>query len=772
MSRKTPKSATAPVEKKKRETKRIEPAREEWEKRQKRRRHEAEAATALAGPSAGKKNRKRRRKVWQTIASGRVGDGNGQEEIIDLRSPSRSPSIECLTPRPVTQRNFTLTPDTIVLSSSRNSTPGEGVIDMAISSLHHLTASLASLDSGLKRNETQSSQFTLTRDLGSTSMVASEEAVMAYHQLTPTYPTPHASRETSEEAIDIHHHNSASRSPTSHIARGISEEAVINHHHNSPTSQDTRGSSEEAIIMHHHTSPLPQGTSTMSEQAVVAYHHRSVSISPNPPISRETSEEAVIAHHHSSPPPARSQVIHDNPDGTPVRDRSISEHHHASATRSSHNSKPEGKEKSPVEHSEPVKPTTTEINEVKTFKSDSLSMLKSESSLLQPFAYPASTPLPSPPLTPMVKRASITGSFFKNWTQDEEDASMDPDTEYTTEGLTRHEPFTPPRDLLMGISAHHVPFTPTTPITPSRLGPSWKTETAPQSVIDDEEVDELESESGDDADEIETPRLLQYRLDTPLSFRHSLSPQKIEDRHEQDIDMENPYSNAWAFEYGIDPRQWDDIPFNSPTQVNHDGLHMDDHSESDEGCGSAKAGSSGEDGEDDGTDEDEDVVEGECGYRVFAGWADVVSTMSPEWDYRHQTAKSPGSSLKSFGSLTPRRPTAFEATTGGRYERHSTSHRPNEASPGSSTGRVSAELGPPLRTPLQAGDRSVTPGISPPYLFETGFHYNHGSMNASMPDTHQGPAAGGYMPKRDQIILVLLQAGHITLAEDVLRGET
>jgi hypothetical protein len=74
-------------------------------------------------------------------------------------------------------------------------------------------------------------------------------------------------------------------------------------------------------------------------------------------------------------------------------------------------------------------------------------------------------------------------------------------------------------------------------------------------------------------------------------------------------------------------------------------------------------------------------------------------------------------------------------------------------------------------TPLsQAGGRSVTAGLSPSYLFDSRFH--HQSMNASMTDPQAGSATGGNMPKRDQVILALLQAGHVTLAEDVLRGET
>jgi hypothetical protein len=340
---------------------------------------------------------------------------------------------------------------------------------------------------------------------------------------------------------------------------------------------------------------------------------------------------------------------------------------------------------------------------------------------------------------------------------------MDAAVEYTAQDHMVDGPFaplTPPRRFsASGLAFDEV-------ITPSRLGPSWKTETAPQSVIDEDEIDELESESEEDQREIETSRLSQLRLDSSLSFGPSLSQKSVKTDQGQDIDMDDP--KAWAFEHGIDPNQWDDVLAKSPTQINQDSL--DHQIEFHEGSESAEEGSSGEE-DDDGTEEEdvEDVVEGECGYRVFAGWADIESMNSPQKEEQHQ-ATTPGSSIKSFGSLTPRRPTAFEATTGGRYERYLPSHRPKSASPGSSTGRVSAELGSPMTPLSQAGGRSVTAGLSPSYLFDSRFH--HQSMNASMTDPQAGSATGGNMPKRDQVILALLQAGHVTLAEDVLRGET
>jgi hypothetical protein len=738
----------------------------EREKRQKRRR-ETEAATALAAPS-GKKNRgKKRRKVWQTIASGRVGDGNGQGEIIDLRSPSRSPSIECMTPKAGPRRSFTLTPDTTVPSTSRSPSPGNGISDIAISSLHHLTASLAS---GSKRADIQSPTSISNNTIDFTARQASEEAVVAYHHSTSTYPTPHASRETSEEAIVIHHHDSVSRLHDSHVIGGVSEEAIINYHHTSPIPQASRGTSEEVVIIHHHNSPSPEATRHGSGEAGTAYHHMSVSMSPVSPVSREMSEEAVIAHHHSSPTPARSQIVQNTPDASPISDRAIMEYHHASASASpsSLTSRPNTRQLNTTELTDPVKSSKIESDKAKCFKSDSLSDRNGTNSLLRPFAYPVSTPLPSPPLTPTVKQSIIVDPFFQVPTQDEKDVSMNADVESKDEYLSLQEPFvlsTPPRSVSISVQAFNEP------ITPSRLGPSWKTETAPQSVIDEEEeeVDELESDSEEDQREIETPRLSQLRLDSPLSFGPSLSQEKVKFDHGQDIDMDD--SNTWAFEHGIDPRQWDETLTKSPTQIIQDGSDIDHRSESDEVYGSAEEGSSSEDNRDEDTEEedDEDVVEGECGYRVFAGFTDLQSIQSAQCDNRNQTTTSPGSSIKSFGSLTPRRPTALEATTGGRYGRHFSGESTISGSPGSSTGRASAVLGSPL-TPLSRDrGRSVTAGSSPSYLFDSKFHY--GSIN-STPDRQRGSASGGDMPKRDQVILALLQAGHTSLAEDVLLGYT
>ena len=769
ISRKTPKPATAPVETRKREVKRIESAREEWEKRQKRRTDETAVAAALAAPSAGKKSRgRRRRKVWQTIASGRVGDGNGQGDVIDLRSPSSSPSIECVTPQANIRRNFTLTPDTTVASTSRNTTPIEGISDIAISSLHHLAASLAS---GSKRTEHQSPTSISSQTLDFAAEQASEEAIVAHHHSASTYPTPHASRKTSEEAVVAHHHP-VSMSPILQIARGVSEEAVILYHHTSPTRQATRGISEEAVIVHHHNSPSPQRTRHPSEAAVTAYHHMSVSMSPIPPVSREMSEEAVIAHHHSSPPPARSQIVPNTPDASPISDRAVTEyHHHASTSASplSLTSKPNNTQCIPAELTSPGEPSKIGPDKGKSFKSD-LSIIKERNSLLRPFAYPVSTPLPSPPLTPIVKRSLIGDPFIERPTAGEEDVFMDADVENKAGFPSSDKELilsTPPRNASAKVQALHEP------ITPSRLGPSWKTETAPQSVIDaEEEFDELESESGDDTDEHETPRLSQLRLDPPLLFRPALFQGQVATDQDHDVDMGNPYSNAWALEYGIDPRQWDDTLIKASTQITHDEMDMDDHPESDAGNDNAGGGFSGEEDSDDDTEEedDEDIVEGECGYRVFAGWADLTATGLAQGDNRHQIVSSPGSSIKSFRALTPRRPTALEATTGSRYRRHCSDNPRYSASPRSSSVRVSAELNSPITPPSQAGGGSVTAGLSPSYLFDSRFHYEN--INASTPDTQRESAAGRNMPKRDQVILALLQAGHTSLAEDVLRGYT
>lgn len=255
-------------------------------------------------------------------------------------------------------------------------------------------------------------------------------------------------------------------------------------------------------------------------------------------------------------------------------------------------------------------------------------------------------------------------------------------------------------------------------------------------MIGDEDVDELESESesGEDEDEVETPRLEQFRLDPKHWHGRSLFQKEPEPQKEHDVDTDNSDSNAWAMEYGIDPEQWDDTLIKTPPQVEHADFGIDDPdpSEFDEGYGTAKVGSSYEDddGDTEGED-DEDDVDGECGYRVFAGWADLGSVHSAQCDDRHQTTTSPGSCIIPFGFLTPRRPTAFEATMGHLYERPFSGNRPISASPGSSTGRVSAELDSPPIPLSHTGGRSVTSGSSPSYLFNSRSH--HENMSATTP---------------------------------------
>jgi uncharacterized low-complexity protein len=442
------------------------------------------------------------------------------------------------------------------------------------------------------------------------------------------------------------------------------------------------------------------------------------------------------------------------------------EYHNLSPSRSYYTSQPIRQLKS-TEVAGFIEPSVMGTKNAKIFKSDSLSLQTLGKSLLQPFAYPAITPVPSPPLSPTTKRSTLSDPFHSVAPQGDS-LYMDAAVEYTAQDHMVDElcaPLTPPQRLSASAQAFDEV------ITPSRLGPSWKVETAPQSVIDEEEIDELESESGEDGDDLEIPRLSQLRLDSPLSFLPSLFQETTGTQQEQDIEMEGSSdSNAWALEYGIDPKQWDVILTESPNLINQGDLDTDDPSESHAGSDNAGEGSSGEedDGDDTAEEDEEEAVEGECGYRVFAGWADIESMNSAQKEEQHQ-ATTPGSSIKSFGSLTPRRPTAFEATTGGRYEQYLPSHRPNSASPGSSTGQVSAELDSPISPPSQAGGVSVTSGSSPSYLFDPRFHYE--SIN-STPDRQRGSAAGENMPKRDQVILALLQAGHVTLAEDVLRGYT
>jgi len=708
------------------------------------------------------------RKVWQTIASGRVGDVNSQGEIIDLRSPSRSPSIELTTAQANTRGAFILTPDTTVPSTSRDPTPEDAISDMAISSLHHLTGSLASVS---ERTNLQSSTSHSDQIFHGAARQTSEEAVIAHHHSTSTNHSPHASRETSEEAIIIHHHDPVSRSPDPHAARGVSEEAIISYHHKTATPQATRGTSEEAVIIHHHDSPSPHASRHASEEAVTAFHHMSVSLSPIPSTSREMSEEAVIAHHHASPIMPLSYAVSDHSDNSSFCGAAMTGYHHASASTSpmSSSSDPISRRLVTAEPTTSVRPFEMETAKTKAFESDNLSMLNRVSSLLRPFAYPVSTPLPSPPLTSKVTKRSIIGDpLYEDPTQDEEYVYMDASVENTAQQSTRQASYilsTPPRTVSTRVQSLDEP------ITPSRLGPTWKTETAPQSVIGDDEVDELESESesGEDEDEVETPGLEQFRLDPKPWHGRSVFQKEPESQNEHDVDMNNSDSNAWAMKYGINPEQWDDTLIKTPPQVQHADFGIDDASEFDEGYGTAKEGSSCEDDDDTEGEDDEDDVEGECGYRVFAGWAGLELTDSAQSDNRHQTTTSPGSSMASFGSLTPRRPTAFEATMGHLYERPFSGDRPISASPGSSSGRVSAELDSPLTPLSHTGGRTFTISPSPLYSINSSFQYEN--INGPPTDTHRESDTGGNMPKRDQVILALLQAGHITLAEDILRGD-
>jgi hypothetical protein len=65
----------------------------------------------------------------------------------------------------------------------------------------------------------------------------------------------------------------------------------------------------------------------------------------------------------------------------------------------------------------------------------------------------------------------------------------------TTSHQTSEEPSTP--ISTPSLNAHSSDMNNNTPATPTRLGPTWKTETAPPSEVADEEYDELESENED-----------------------------------------------------------------------------------------------------------------------------------------------------------------------------------------------------------------------------------------------------------------------------------
>jgi hypothetical protein len=495
------------------------------------------------------------------------------------------------------------------------------------------------------------------------------------------------------------------------------------------TPQVSRETSEEAVINHHHMSALgsstPPITRGTSEEAVVAHHHLSVSRSLTPRVSRTVSEEAVLAYHHMSTSTSSSgfQVDQDV-----ISDQSVFSHYQLF----------------PSLPSPPTTPPSTISLDSKTRTLGST--VSKATSLLHAFAYPSSNPLGtgvtlSDSFTPLT--TPVTVPAIRHVTQDGPMTNILP----AHQEETVNEPTTPPsvaHALLPAVQ-------PVSPPTPSRLGPTWKTETAPASVADETEIDELESELDSDEDEDDTPS------PSPIPPRHVLRPSpqqpdlnnlslELQSSEPETMEIELDL-NGWAFERGIDPKQWDNILARSPTQSQEDPDTFDEQYEN-----------ADESDEDEKSEEDE--VEGECGYRVFAGWSNLDSLNRAQLDYRDIASSQ--MSTSSFGSLTPKRPTALEATIGDAAERiwsKNTSLR-------SSAGRVSAEIESPLPiTPVAKGRLSSSGHLSSPsYLV------NHKHHNQDL-GTYQTPSTNSGLRKRDQVILALLQAGHVALAEDVLRGD-
>lgn len=441
-------------------------------------------------------------------------------------------------------------------------------------------------------------------------------------------------------------------------------------------------------------------------------------MSPTPRVSRETSEEEIIAHHHSTPTP-KIQVAEDDYNASRISEKSVQEYHQASASQSSSPTRLKSGTISASQSEESRGP------EAKSLPTRIIS-----DSLLKPFAFPVSTPLPTPPTTPASKESTLSDTFFHPVTPQEMIMCKGQDDDYTALSNKSSEPSTPiapSRKLFEGI---HVPDT---PLTPSRLGPTWETEIAAPSVADEEELDELDSES-DEEDEVNTPYPSPYLLDSqqPLSRPDTETQQNQDEGTDGNIDP-----NAWAFEHGINPKQGDDALIIYPTHIIQDESDGDGDDESvseDE----HHQTSSDESSVSDIGESEEDSVERVCGYRVFAGWTDLNPKSIGIEDRHEIPGREVGSS--SFGYLTPRRPTALEATLGhGHGHGHGRQLPALPVSPGSPAKRVSTKFDAPKRTPLKVGGRPAST-----YLFDSQFHLR------LLPDLPRGPLASGSIPKRDQ----------------------
>jgi hypothetical protein len=162
-------------------------------------------------------------------------------------------------------------------------------------------------------------------------------------------------------------------------------------------------------------------------------------------------------------------------------------------------------------------------------------------------------------------------------------------------------------------------------------------------------------------------------------------------------------------------------------------------------------------------------VEGECGYRVFAGYSDLDFIEADQRDDRHDITSTQVRDL-TFGLLSPKRPTALEATLGCESQGSPSNEKLGSESPRSSRGRVSAKLDSPSPTTPRAPYKHARSGLASPYAFQ--FKYLDQTVGHATPMTPRGPIVGLSVLKRDQVLLALLQSGHVGLAEDLLRGET
>lgn len=700
-----PRTDTAIARKQKRDNgKKLELAREEWTARQ--------------------KKRKNRPRVFRRIASGKVGSGSGQAEVIDLRSPSpsRSPSIEIQITDLIgpASKNYTLSPDTTC--PSRHTTVGPSdrpISDNVIHSLHHLTASLA---------------FT---SLGREDQVASSRTQPTDHQM---------SRQTSEEAIIALHHISSSIpvTPTRSNSDQIAPPSPRSGRRRSRRS--SRGGSAVS------------DTSAISESSIISLHHFKASQSSVSPLA-----QLKKGARQSKPVPAIPVKL------TPTRRRPM------------------------IPYTVPnvIRPSQADIPE-------------------------SVPPSPSPPATMVDVVPSL------NAAHQAEDLSIQSPTSAsvlgsTTPTHTTGQAITPPQASEPSIP----PTSPSAlnanlstandkPSTPTRLGPSWKTETAPPSEVADEDIDELESVSGDismgspifdvdnrfdewsissspspfihEARDGASGHQAQMEVDmdtgseatarapaqiTDFEQRNMHHTQSDSDTHPsatkskniaapsdhvvsvEEVEIDNEPDTTWATTNDIISKQWGEDPSqvertNHPDEIDSNNNFADDE---DDGTESTDPGMSSE-------ENDDSDIDDTCGYRVFAGFSDLDSINPAQWDdsSNHQITSSQSSRQSSFRSLSPRRPTALEATTG-----DCSTHSRN-GSPMPSSVRVSTKLITPT-TPRQVDD---TVDMACKHSVKQG-----NDQPSPGPRSSAGPSGTS---KRDQVILALLKAGHLDLAQDILQN--